>query len=167
MLCEGSMSNESKLSSPGRPATVSEGVPFSDGIADYADAFEISRSQSDNRHPERWARDGFENLPLKSRRSGMFAHRHLLGFRLGPWSSLDHIFGWRIAESQPDVLRLVATGKIMEGHMVWRLKDDRMVMTTFVKYNKPKLAAGIWAFAGRIHRNAVPGLLKLAAKEAN
>lgn len=161
------MSNEDKLSNRGRPIAVSEEAPFSDGIADYADAFEISRRQSDKRSPERWARDGFENLPLKSRRSGMFAHRHLLGFRLGPWSSPDHIFGWRIAESRPDVLRLEAKGKIMEGHMIWRLKDDRLVMTTFVRYSKPKLAAGIWAFAGHIHRNGVPGLLRLAANEAN
>ena len=123
-------------------------------------------SQS-RRNAERWARDGFENLPLKSRRFGMFAHRHLLGFRLGPWSSPDHIFGWQIAESEPDALHLEAEGSIMKGHMIWRLKSDRLVMTTFVKYKKPKLAAGIWAFAGHIHRNSVPSLLRLAANEAD
>jgi hypothetical protein len=159
--------NEHKVSTRGRATAVSEAVPFADGIADYADAFEISRNQSDKRHPERSARDGFGNLPLKSRWSGMFAHRHVLGFRLGPWSSPDHIFGWRIVESEPDVLRLEAKGKIMAGHMVWRLKADRLVMTTFVKYSKPRLAAGIWALAGHIHRSGVPGLLGLAAKEAN
>ena len=160
------MNNERKSSTRGHPTAVAESLSVSDGNPDYADAFEIGRNPSDKRHAERWARDGFEKLPLKSRRSGMLAHRHLLGFRLGPWSSPDHIFGWHIAESLPDVLHLEAKGKIMDGHMIWRLKGDRLVMTTFVKYNKPRLAACIWAFAGRIHRNGVPGLLRLAANVA-
>jgi len=154
-------------SARGCPTTVSESPPFSDGTPDYVDAFEIARNTSDNRDAERWARDGFGKLPSSSRRSGMFAHRHLLGFHLGPWPSPDYIFGWRIAESQPDVLHLEAKGPIMDGHMIWRLKHDRLVMTTFVRYNKPRLAAGIWAFAGRIHRNGVPGLLRLAANAVN
>lgn len=161
------MNDEHKTSTRARPTAVTEAFPGSHGQPDYADAFEINRSQSDKRDPEQWARDGFGNLPLKTRRSGMFAHRHILGFRLGPWASPGHIFGWRIAESRPDVLRLDAKGKIMEGHMIWRLKDDHLVMTTFVKYKKPKLAAAIWAIVGNIHRSGVPGLLRLAANEAD
>lgn len=157
------MKNDQKQSTRGQPTAVAECFPISDSSPDYADAFEIGRSPSDGRHAERWARDGFEHLPLKSRRYGMFAHRHLLGFRLGPWSSPDHIFGWHIAQSLSDFLHLEAKGNIMDGHMIWRLKNDRLVMTTFVKYNKPRLAAGIWAFAGRVHRNSVPGLLRFAA----
>ncbi|MGH8453842.1 MAG: hypothetical protein ACRESW_04750 [Nevskiales bacterium] len=161
------MNSKHKSSTYGRPTAVTESFPVSHGGADYADAFEIGRSPSDKRHAERWARDGFEKLPLKSRQTGMLAHRHLLGFRLGPWSSPDHIFGWHIAESLPDVLHLEAKGNIMDGHMIWRLKGDRLLMTTFVKYNKPRLAAVTWAFAGRIHRNSVPGLLRLAANVAD
>ncbi|MDP3858250.1 MAG: hypothetical protein Q8Q73_10885 [Stagnimonas sp.] len=160
------MSNEHKSSTLGRRTAVSEGVPFPGGYADYADAFEIGRNRSDHRHAESWVRDAFGHLPLTSRRFGMLAHRHLLGFRLGPWSSPDHIFGWHIAESRPDVLHLEASGNIMDGRMIWRLKDDRLVMTTFVKYNRPRLAAGIWALAGRIHRDAVPGLLANATNKA-
>lgn len=150
--------------SHGGSTTVSESHRFFDGMPDYADAFEIGKCASDNRPAERWARDGFGRLPFNSRRSGMFAHRHLLGFRLGPWLSPNYIFGWRIAESQADVLHLEARGNIMDGHMIWRLSNDRLVMTTFVKFNKPSLAKGIWAFAGRIHRKSVPRLLRLAAR---
>lgn len=158
------MNSGANPSMQGSPTSVTESFPAAGGSPDYADAFEIGRNPSDNRHAEQWARAGFESLPLRSRQSGMFAHRHLLGFQLGPWSSSEHIFGWHITESQPDVLHLEAKGNIMDGHMIWRLQDDRLVMTTFVKYNKPKLAAAIWAFAGRIHRRSVPGLLRLAAK---
>jgi len=156
------MNDTHEGSARGRPTKVHESFPVLGSKPDYADAFEIDRSPSDTRNAETWARNGFDKLPLKSRKSGMLAHRYLLGFRLGPWSSSDHIFGWHIAESKPDVLHLEAKGKIMEGHMVWRLKDDRLVMSTFLKYNIP-LAAGIWAFAGRIHRSSAPGLLSLAA----
>jgi hypothetical protein len=94
----------------------------------------------------------------------MLAHRYLLGFSLGPWSSPGHIFGWKVASSQPEVLHLEAKGSVMDGHMIWRLSESRLVMTTFVKYKKPRLAAAIWSFAGNIHRAGVPGLLKCAAK---
>ena len=116
---------------------------------------------------ERWARDGFEHLPPPTRRSGLLAHRYLLGFNLGPWSAPGYIFGWRIAESRPDFLRLEAKSSLMDGTMLWRLQGNRLVMTTFVKYNKPGLAAWVWALAGRIHRNGAPGLLTLAANAGN
>lgn len=148
----------------GRPTAVTECAPFEDGGPDYADAFEIGRNESDRRHAERWARDGFGNLPWASRRSGMLAHRRLLGFRLGPWSSPDHVFGWRIVMSQPDVLHLEASGSIIDGHMIWRVQDDRVVMTTFVRFRKRGLSTLVWAVAGSIHRNSVPGLLSLAAR---
>jgi hypothetical protein len=157
------MSSRHKQYMRGRPTSVTERFPVPGGRPDYADAFEIHRNASDHRHAESWARDGFERLPMKSRKYGMLAHRYLLGFRLGPWSSPEHIFGWCIAISRPDVLYLEATGRLMSGHMIWRLERDRLVMTTFVKYNKPGLASGIWAFAGRIHRGSVPKLLRLAA----
>jgi len=54
----------------------------------------------------------------------------------------------------------------MDGHMIWRVQQDRVVMTTFVQYRKRRLSAGVWAFAGHIHRNSVPGLLFLAARRA-
>jgi hypothetical protein len=161
------MNDTHKASARGRPTKVVESFPVPGSRPDYADAFEILRSPSDKRNPERWARSGFDKLPPKSRRSGMLAHRYLLGFRLGPWESSGHIFGWHIAESTPELLHLEAKGNIMEGHMIWRLEDERLVMTTFLKYNIPVLAAGIWAFAGRIHRGAAPGLLSLAASGAD
>lgn len=152
-------------SARGRRVVVTESAPSADVTPDYADAFEIARGKTDGRSAEQWARDGFDRLSLSSRRLGMLAHRHLLGFRLGPWSSPDHIFGWRVVTSEHDVLHLEAKGELMEGHMVWRVLDDRMLMTTFVKHHKRRMSAAVWAFAGRIHRNSVPGLLFLASKQ--
>jgi hypothetical protein len=149
--------------SRGWPIAVTEAYPTVGEIPDYADAFEVCKTPSDQRRAEQWARDGFGGLSPASRWSGMLAHRYLLGFSLGPWSSPSHIFGWRIASSQPEMLHLEAKGSVMEAHMIWRLSKSGLTMTTFVKYKKPDLAAAIWSFAGNIHRSGVPNLLKYAA----
>lgn len=149
---------------PGRPIEVTEPNPTAGAAADYADAFEIARADTDLRSAEQWARAGFGQLPLATRRAGMLAHRHLLGFELGPFSSPQHLFGWRVARSEPDVLHLAAEGQRMQADMVWRLHAHHLQMTTFVHYRQRPLAALVWAIAGPVHRNGVPGLLRLAAR---
>lgn len=157
------MENNQYMEGLGRPVDVSEPFPVSGERYDYADAFEVSRRAADKRSAEAWARDGFGRLPARSLRAGMLAHRHLLGFELGAPFSQKHIFGWHVNESRHDLLHLFAHGSRMDGHMIWRLLNDRLVMSTFVKYNRPVVAAWIWSFAGNIHRSSVPGLLKRAA----
>jgi hypothetical protein len=129
---------------------------------DYADAFEIARSPNDLRTPEQWARAGMEDgspsLPV-----GRLAHRWLLGFRLGPSPSPDHVFGWPIASSTPEQLHLRVEGSLMTGHMVWRLLPDRLVWTTSLEFHNPA-AAGVWAVLGNVHRSAVPGVLVKASR---
>jgi len=131
---------------------------------DYADAFEISRAPTDLRSAEQWARDGFDGLPGAIRRSGLLIHRWILGFHLGPWASSEHVFGWRIASSEPELLHLEARSTLLNGHMVWRLHPGRLVMTTFLRYEMRRTAPLVWAVIGNIHRGAAPHLLELATK---
>ena len=149
----------------GQRVEVTEPNPTVGATADYVDAFEIARADTDPRSAEQWARDGFEKLPLASRRAGMLAHRHLLGFDLGPFSSPQHLFGWRVVRSQQDVLHLAAEGRRMQADMIWRLQDGHLRMTTFVHYRQPIQAALVWLIAGRVHRKAVPNLLRSAARQ--
>lgn len=142
---------------------VSEAPPSSVAPPDYADAFEVTRNPTDRRSAERWARDGFERLPVTVRRSGLLVHRWVLGFHLGPWASPDHVFGWRIVTSEPELLHLEARSRLLRGHMVWRLHHDRLVMTTFLQYEMRRTAAAVWAVIGNIHRGAAPYLFELAA----
>jgi hypothetical protein len=86
----------------GHRIAVSETPPSTVASPDYADAFEVTRSPTDLRSAEQWARDGFERLPVTTRRSGLLIHRWILGFRLGPWASSNHVFGWRIVKSEPE-----------------------------------------------------------------
>jgi hypothetical protein len=149
-----------------RRVAVTEPNPSAGAVADYADVFEIEQAATDQRSAEQWARDGFGKLPLHTQRAGMRAHRYLLGFALGPFSSPQHLFGWQVVRSQPTLFHLTAAGPRMQADMVWRLYEGHLRMTTFVHYRQPIRAALIWLVAGRIHRKAVPNLLRAAAKAA-
>jgi hypothetical protein len=142
---------------------VSEMPPATVLSPDYADAFEVARSPTDQRSAERWARDGFERLPVATRRSLLLVHRWILGFRLGPWVSSNHVLGWRIVTSEPELLHLEARSALLSGHMVWRLSSERLVMTTFLQYEMRTAASAVWAVIGNIHRGGGPYLLELAA----
>lgn len=142
---------------------VSEKPPSTVASPDYADAFEVTRSPTDRRSAEQWARDGFEGLPVTIRRSLLLVHRWILGFHLGPWASSEHVLGWRIVTSEPELLHLEAQSTLMSGHMVWRLHHERLVMTTFLQYEMRRTAPVVWAVIGNIHRGGAPYLLKLAA----
>ena len=160
---ESQLSEKPDARSRGRRIAVAEPPPTAVPSPDYADAFEVGRRQADGRSAEIWARDGFDRLPLVTRRSGLLIHRWILGFRLGPWASPDHVFGWRIAMSEPEVLHLEARSRLLSGHMVWRLHDTRLVMSTFLRYEMQRTASVVWAALGNVHRGSTPHLLELAA----
>jgi hypothetical protein len=144
------------------PVAVTEAPPQA-ASPEYADAFAVARRETDRRSAERWARDGFGRVPAATRQAGLLAHRLLLGFRLGPWDSPDHVFGWRIVTSEPKLLHLEARGRWLSGHMLWRLDDNRLVMTTFVRHEMPRAGSLVWTTLGGVHRAAAPYLLRLAA----
>ncbi len=147
----------------GHRVAVTEDPPFPGGPPDYTDAFEVARGPTDQRSAELWARDGFGRLPLATRRSVLLLHRWVLGFPLGPWSSPEHVFGWQIVTSEPELLHLEARSTLLTGHMVWRLHHERLVMTTSFQYKKRRTASVVWAVLGNIHRGGGPYLLGLAA----
>ncbi len=156
----GTQSNERKQA---HRVVVSETPPSTVASPDYEDAFEVTRNPTDRRSAEQWARDGFERLPVTARQSLLLVHRWILGFRLGPWASPDHVLGWRIVTSEPELLHLEARSTLLSGHMVWRLHHERLVMTTSLQYKKRRMARAVWAVLGNIHRGGAPHLLELAA----
>jgi hypothetical protein len=156
-------STRSNAKTQARRAAVSEPPPAALASPDYADAFQVTRSPADRRSAEQWARDGFERLPVPTRRSLLLIHRWILGFHLGPWASPDHVFGWRIVTSEPELLHLEARSKLLNGHMVWRLHRERLEMTTFMQYKMRRTASAVWAVLGNVHRGGGTYLMRLAA----
>jgi hypothetical protein len=132
---------------------------------DYADAFEIELAEGDQRTPEqlfRAALEGAPPVPLIP-----IVHKHVLRFHLGPLTSPDHMFGWRIVTSEPDVIRLEAEGPLIRGVIVGRrISASTAALTTFVFYVRPIAARVIWALVGPMHRRAAPYLLERAAATA-
>jgi hypothetical protein len=134
---------------------------------DYADAFEARVADPDNRSAEDWVRSGLEQAPWVIRRGVVVVHRFVIGFRLAPRSSPDHVLGWRIVTSRPDLVQLEAVSPLVRGVIVARRPDETSaVLTTFLFRTQPVLARLVWAIVGPVHRRAAPYLLRRAARGA-
>lgn len=133
------------------------------GDYDYADAFQIQLPETDTRSPEQLFRQAVDSRWLMLRWVPL-AHRWVLRLRLGPASSPNHIFGWRIVASEPDVIRVEAEGPLIRGVIVGRRRPpSTAVMTTYVFYVRRKPARVVWALVGPLHRRIAPYLLERAA----
>lgn len=118
---------------------------------DYADAFEVRLPEPDPYPPETWVRAGLDAIPgFVDRVVG------LLGFSEASASSADHVSGFRIVESGPEVLHIETSLPLMRVAMVGRnVGQARRRLTTIVSYERPVLARLVFAIIGIGHRLAV------------
>lgn len=136
------------------------------GRYDYADAFEVRVPDPDQRSAEQWLRCGFGQAPPALRWTIVVAHRHVLGFRLAPVSSPDHVVGWTVVDAQPDVIHLEAASPLLSAAMVGRRANaTTTTLTTCLTYERPR-AAQVWRMLGPLHRRIAPYLLNRAAAMA-
>ncbi len=133
-----------------------------DTSPDYRDRFEVAIRSTDTRTAEQWLRAVFEDAPRPMRWFLLLGWRGVLGLRLGPRPSPDHILGWRIASEEPDEVRLELHSALMKAQLALRLSSSTAVWSTNVSYTQP-LARPLWAAVGVIHRQVVPYLLGRAA----
>ncbi|TFV87022.1 DUF2867 domain-containing protein [Blastococcus sp. CT_GayMR16] len=131
---------------------------------DYADAFEIGTSEPDARTAEQWARCALEEAPVAVRWTIQIAHRYLLRFRLGPHPSREHVLGWRIVATEPDLIRVEASSPLLDAVIVGRRVDPTCTrLTTSLFYVRPAAARAVWTLVGPLHRRIAPYLLSRAA----
>jgi hypothetical protein len=129
----------------------------------YAAAWEVATADGDTRDAEQWARATFEDAPPALRRFIMTGWIAGLRLRLGPRASPDHVLGWRIVTTTPEVIILsVQSALIGTAHFVLNLEGSRVLLTNFVRYEKPA-ARPIWATVQPLHHQIVPYLLGHAA----
>ncbi len=133
-----------------------------DNPPDYRDAFEVSTDKADTRTSEQWLRAVFEDAPRPMRWFLLLGWRGVLGLRLGPRPSPDHILGWRIASREPDEVHLELHSVFMHAQLFLHLSNLTAVWSTHVYYTRP-LARPLWAAVGVIHRQMIPYLLGRAA----
>ncbi len=129
---------------------------------DYADAYAIELRQPDSRTAEDFVRCALEQASPPIRRTIRIAHRYLLRLRLGPPSSPDHLFGWKIVVSTPEVVRLEAVSPLLgRAVLVGRRVDSTgMRLTTCIKFHRRAVGGAIWAVVGPLHRRIAPYLLE-------
>ncbi len=141
-----------------------DSLPGQVKCADYLDAFEVTVAESDTRTPEVLAREALERSGTLLREGIRFAHKEFLRFQLGPADSPDHILGWRIVDSTPDVVHLQADSPLMSGTLILRRTDASTgQLITALHYKRRRAAAAVWRAIGPIHRTAAPYLMNKVA----
>jgi hypothetical protein len=151
----------SQVRSPVHRVTVIDETEVLAG-ANYAGAFEVTASGADGRSPEQWVRDVFEGAPRAFRRFVVVGWRYVVGLRLGPWPSPDHVLGWRIVSATSEMIILEVRSAMVTARKTLRVEGSRVTMTTFVRYERP-LARAIWAAIAPVHHQTEPYLLGHAA----
>jgi Protein of unknown function (DUF2867) len=150
---------------PPRARCIRPPAPQLDARADYADAFQILINEHDSRTAEQAFRDGLGVEPGAIGRLVLWTHRHVLRFRLGPFTSSDHVIGWKVVHSDPDQFVLTTDGSLMRGQLVLRRQADRhAVLITQLFYRHDATARMVWAVVGPVHRALAPRLIENSAR---
>jgi hypothetical protein len=140
------------------PETIRSLDPFDK--PDYVDLFTLTTDGALDRSPEQWARAVLEGTPLGQSARSLW---RLLGLRLGPPHSADHVQGWRIADGGDDWMRLETDSWFMTGHAVVRLDERHVSVALFLRHDQP-LAALVWPPVAVMHRRGVPAMLRQALR---
>ena len=128
--------------------------------AQYTDAFEARLGWSDGRTAEQWARHALEAAPLPVRLLVLVAQRRVLGLRLGPHPSPEHVLGWRIVHSDPGVVHVAASSPLVDAVVVARRPErTRVVLTTAITHRR-RAGAVLWAVVAPVHRAVARYLLR-------
>lgn len=133
--------------------------------ADYVDVFEVPIHPGDFRSAEQAFRDGLGETPCALGNLVLWIHRHVLRLHLGPYSSPEHVIGWRITHLDHDEIVLTTDGPLMCGQLTLRREHDaRAVLTTRLHYRHKIAARTVWAIIGPLHRIVAPRLMQRSAR---
>lgn len=137
-------------------------VAASDRAADFVCTYEVDIASGDERSAEQWAREAWEGASAPVRWFMLAGWRLVLGLRLGPRSSPDHILGWSITHRSPDETVCQLRSPFLSASNIFRRVDGRLVWSTHVTYDRP-IARAIWPPASLLHRLIVRLALRRAA----
>jgi Protein of unknown function (DUF2867) len=112
---------------------------------------------------EDWARAVFDHAPRALYHFVVIGWRVVLGLRLGPRPSPDHVIGWRLADQGENWVRLEVSSTMLEAHIVFWLDPDGLTFSTSVHYER-RPARLIWLALSPVHGVVVPMLLRSAVR---
>jgi hypothetical protein len=126
---------------------------------DHVDLFTIETPSAEDHSAEEWARAILEQAPV-SRRNARALWR-LIGLRLGPPGSPDHVQGWTIAARGDNWLRLETASWYLTAQAVCLVEPGQVSISLSLRYDRPP-AALVWAGIAGPHQRAVPVMLRQA-----
>jgi hypothetical protein len=88
--------------------------------------------------------------------------RFVLGLRLGPRSTPDHILGWHISDRGDDLIVCRLQSSFLSAYNTFERADRRMIWSTFVIYERG-IGRLIWPLVSLVHRPLVRMALRRAA----
>jgi len=133
--------------------------------ADFACAYEVDVGIGDDRSSEQWARAAWEGASAPMRWFIVAGWRFVLGLRLGPRRSPDHILGWEIVDRRPEETVCHQRSWFLDAYNTFRLDADRLVWSTLVVYERP-VARLVWPPVSLLHRPMVRIALRRASVKA-
>jgi hypothetical protein len=142
---------------------VSEPVPATFGHHDYADAFTVVRRPDDHRDAEQWARDCLDGAPRAFTAVVPILWRRVVGFRMGPRPSPEHVLGWQVIGTTPETIELRTHGWQASAGVVIRVRERTVRFTTYFRYERRFPGRITWFVLGPVHRFFVPRLLRWAS----
>jgi uncharacterized protein DUF2867 len=146
-------------------AVLAERAQTGETAADYTDVFEVPILHGDLRTAEQALRDALGDKPGALGSLVVWIHRHVLRFRLGPYSSPEYVIGWPIAHSDRDEIVLATGGPLMRAQLTLRREDGRRaILTTRLHYCHKTAGRTVWAIVGPLHRAVAPRLMARSAR---
>ncbi len=141
---------ERRWHAPGRVRQVGVSEPFAAASShDYADSFELRLEGPECCSPEEWLRAGVEATPAWIKR--------LAG-------QPDGLASARVVASDAHVVVMEASDPLMDTVLIGRnAGPDRRVLTTLLRFRRPRLATAVWAFVGVLHRRMAPRIVASSA----
>lgn len=121
---------------------------------DYADMCSLQTTVDAD--AECWARAMLGDVADRAER---FIWQGLLGLRLHPHPSPDHVAGWRVGLREPDRVRLDSGSPSFNCNMVILAGGGQIRLATLVQYVRP-WRSRIWPPLSAVHRRLSPGLLR-------
>ena len=128
---------------------------------DYVDLFTVTTPRATDWSAEEWARAVLEQTEV-ARRNARKLWR-LIGLRLGPPRSPDHVQGWKIAARGDNWLRVETASWYLTAQAVFLVEPGQVSLSLSLRYDRP-VAAAVWAGVSGPHQRAVPVMLRQAVQ---
>ena len=130
---------------------------------DYVSSFAVELPHADARSPEQWARATLEGAPRALRWFVVFGWRAVLRLRLEPGPAAGNVAGWTIHSNRSDAVTLEVHSSLVAARKVLQVSEDRLTLTTFVRY-EGRRGRLLWSAIAPVHHRIEPLLLTLAGR---